>query len=373
MNTIYLDNSATTALCDEAKQAMLAAMECYGNPSSLHKAGLDAEHMVKKAREQVLSALGVRTNAGQVYFTSSGTEANNLAILGSAYAKERRAGGRIVTTEGEHSSVEMVLRDLEKKGFDVVRIPTRDGVLDMDFASKAITKDTLLVTTMMVNNETGALYDIKQIKRIIDISGCGAHLHLDAVQGFMKVSGTSVYRLCDSIAVSAHKIGGFKGTGALIVRKNARVKPLILGGSQEKGFRSGTENLNGIISFAESIKAWDGKDLPNIYEKTLSALREVPYLELNIPENHCNHIISCVSRGIRSETLINYLSSLGVYLSASSACSSKAKGNPVLEAYGLTPEETISALRISISPKTTDTEIARLKEAFLLAGERFLK
>ena len=217
MSTIYLDNSATTALCDEAKQAMTEAMECYGNPSSLHKAGLDAEHMVKKAREQVLSALGVRTNAGQVYFTSSGTEANNLAILGSAYAKERRAGGRIVTTEGEHSSVEMVLRDLEKKGFDVVRIPTRDGVLDMDFASKAITKDTLLVTTMMVNNETGALYDLKALFALAKRNAPGVVTHCDAVQGFMKTIFSPAAIGADMVTVSSHKIHGPKGVGALYV------------------------------------------------------------------------------------------------------------------------------------------------------------
>ena len=163
MSRIYLDNSATTALCDAAKQAMLQAMECYGNPSSLHAAGLEAEHMVKKAREQVTSALGVRNGAGQIYFTASGTEANNLAILGSVYAKERRTGNRIVTTEGEHSSVEATLQQLEKKGFEIVRIPTRNGVLDMDFAQKAIDKNTILVTAMMVNNETGALYDLKSL------------------------------------------------------------------------------------------------------------------------------------------------------------------------------------------------------------------
>ena len=142
MSRIYLDNSATTALCDAAKKAMMNAMECYGNPSSLHAAGLEAEHIVRKAREQVLSALGVRKGMGQIYFTASGTEANNLAILGSVYAKERRTGMRIVTTKGEHSAVEKTLQELEKKGFEVVRIPTKHGVLDMDFAEKAIDKNS---------------------------------------------------------------------------------------------------------------------------------------------------------------------------------------------------------------------------------------
>jgi len=363
----YFDYAATHPT---EKSIIEKSFAVTGNPSSPHEFGMAARKALEESRGVISKSLACSPD--EVYFTSGATEANNTALYGVCKAKERRVK-RIVTDDSQHPSLVSPIKYMEEAGWEVVRVSTRNGKHDIDELKQAFSKETAIACFMLVNNETGALYDIKQIKRIIDISGCGAHLHLDAVQGFMKVSGTSVYRLCDSIAVSAHKIGGFKGIGALIVRKNARVKPLILGGSQEKGFRSGTENLNGIISFAESIKAWDGKDLPNIYEKSLSALREVPYLELNIPENHCNHIISCVSRGIRSETLINYLSSLGVYLSASSACSSKAKGNPVLEAYGLTPEETISALRISISPKTTDTEIARLKEALLLAGERFLK
>ena len=186
MSRIYLDNSATTALCDAAKKAMTDAMECYGNPSSLHAAGLEAEHMVRKAREQVAAALGVRNGAGQIFFTASGTEANNLAILGSVYAKERRTGNRIVTTEGEHSAVEKTLQELEKKGFEVVRIPTRNGVLDMEFAQKAIDKNTILVTAMMVNNETGALYDVKSLFALTKRNAPNAVTHCDAVQGFMK-------------------------------------------------------------------------------------------------------------------------------------------------------------------------------------------
>ena len=363
----YFDYAATHPT---EKSIIEKSFAVLGNPSSPHEMGVRARKAIEDSRKILAKQLAC--DESELFFTSGATEANNTALYGVCKAKERFAK-RIVTDDSQHPSLSAPIKHMEEMGWEVVRVSTRNGKHDIGELREAFSRPTAIACFMSVNNETGALYDIKQIKRIIETSGCGAHLHVDCVQGFMKTQSSAVYRLCDSIAVSAHKIGGFKGVGALVVRKTAKMKPLILGGSQEKGFRSGTENLNGIISFAESVKAWEGEALPALYEKTLSALREVPYLEFNIPENHCNHIISCVAKGIRSETLINYLSSIGVYLSASSACSTRAKGNPVLEAYGLNPEQIISALRISISPKTTDTEIMALKDALLLAGERFLK
>ncbi|MBR2446917.1 MAG: cysteine desulfurase [Clostridia bacterium] len=372
MSTIYLDNSATTALCDEAKQAMLAAMECYGNPSSLHKAGLDAEHMVKKAREQVLSALGVRTNAGQVYFTSSGTEANNLAILGSAYAKERRVGGRIVTTEGEHSSVEMVLRDLEKKGFDVVRIPTRDGVLDMDFASKAITKDTLLVTTMMVNNETGALYDLKALFALAKRNAPGVVTHCDAVQGFMKTIFSPAAIGADMVTVSSHKIHGPKGVGALYVSaevlKAKKLIPVTLGGGQEAGMRSGTENTIGIAGFgaacarAQSTLRDDLRRMSALRTYLEGKLAEIGEIKLNLPRaGRAPHIVNLTLPDIKSETMLHYLSGQGIYVSSGSACSSHGHATSrALSAFGLGAEQADCSLRVSLCPANTEGEIDAL-------------
>ena len=367
-----MDNSATTALCDEAKQAMLAAMECYGNPSSLHKAGLDAEHMVKKAREQVLSALGVRTNAGQVYFTSSGTEANNLAILGSAYAKERRAGGRIVTTEGEHSSVEMVLRDLEKKGFDVVRIPTRDGVLDMDFASKAITKDTLLVTTMMVNNETGALYDLKALFALAKRNAPGVVTHCDAVQGFMKTIFSPAAIGADMVTVSSHKIHGPKGVGALYVSaevlKAKKLIPVTLGGGQEAGMRSGTENTIGIAGFgaacarAQSTLRDDLRRMSALRTYLEGKLAEIGEIKLNLPRaGRAPHIVNLTLPDIKSETMLHYLSGQGIYVSSGSACSSHGHATSrALSAFGLGAEQADCSLRVSLCPANTEGEIDAL-------------
>ena len=367
-----MDNSATTALCDEAKQAMLAAMECYGNPSSLHKAGLDAEHMVKKAREQVLSALGVRTNAGQVYFTSSGTEANNLAILGSAYAKERRVGGRIVTTEGEHSSVEMVLRDLEKKGFDVVRIPTRDGVLDMDFASKAITKDTLLVTTMMVNNETGALYDLKALFALAKRNAPGVVTHCDAVQGFMKTIFSPAAIGADMVTVSSHKIHGPKGVGALYVSaevlKAKKLIPVTLGGGQEAGMRSGTENTIGIAGFgaacarAQSTLRDDLRRMSALRTYLEGKLAEIGEIKLNLPRaGRAPHIVNLTLPDIKSETMLHYLSGQGIYVSSGSACSSHGHATSrALSAFGLGAEQADCSLRVSLCPANTEGEIDAL-------------
>ncbi len=378
-----MDNSATTALCDAAKQAMLQAMECYGNPSSLHAAGLDAEHMVKKAREQVLSALGVRGNVGQVYFTSSGTEANNLAILGSAYAKERRAGGRIVTTEGEHSSVEMVLRDLEKKGFDVVRIPTRDGVLDMDFACKAITKDTLLVTTMMVNNETGALYDLKALFALAKRNAPGVVTHCDAVQGFMKTIFSPAAIGADMVTVSSHKIHGPKGVGALYVSsevlKAKKLIPVTLGGGQESGMRSGTENTIGIAGFgaacakAQSTLRDDLRRMTALRTYLEQKLAKIGEITLNLPKgNRAPHIVNLTLPNIKSETMLHYLSGKGIYVSSGSACSSHGHATSrALSAFGLGAEQADCSLRVSLCPANTEEEIDALCAA-LDAGVREL-
>lgn len=363
----YFDYAATYPT---EKSIIEKSFSVNGNPSSPHAYGGAARKAVEESRNVLAKQLACTPE--EIYFTSGATESNNTAVYGVCKAKER-ACRRIVTDDSQHPSLAAPIKYMEENGWEVIRISTRNGMHDPDELAESFSRPVALACFMSVNNETGAAYDIRGIRKAIDKSGCGAHLHIDAVQGFMKHDSARDYRLCDSISVSAHKIGGFKGTGVLVLRKGSKAKPLILGGSQERGFRSGTENINGIISFAESVKAWNADTLPCVYEKTVAALGEIGFIELNIPVNHCSHIISCVSRGIRSETLINYLSSLGVYCSASSACSARAKGNAVLEAYGLSPDDTVSALRISISPKTTDTDIQALKDALLSAGERFLK
>lgn len=378
MSTIYLDNSATTALCGAAKQAMQEAMECYGNPSSLHAAGLQAEHMVRRSREQVLAALGVRGNAGQVYFTASGTEANNLAILGSVYAKERRTGNRIVTTEGEHSSVEMVLRELEKKGFEVVRIPTKDGVLDMESALKAITKDTLLVTAMMVNNETGALYDLKSLFALAKRNAPQAVTHCDAVQGFMKTVFSPAAIGADLVTISSHKIHGPKGVGALYasadILKAKKLIPVTLGGGQEFGMRSGTENTIGIAGFGAACAQMQStlrKDLAYMTQLRTyleEQIGQIGEISLNLPRgSRAPHIVNMTMPDIKSETMLHYLSGKNIYVSSGSACSSHGHATSrALSAFGLGAYLADCSLRVSLCPSNTKEEIDALCQA--LAG-----
>ena len=378
MSTIYLDNSATTALCGAAKQAMQEAMECYGNPSSLHAAGLQAEHMVRRSREQVLAALCVRGNAGQVYFTASGTESNNLAILGSVYAKERRTGNRIVTTEGEHSSVEMVLRDLEKKGFEVVRIPTKDGVLDMESAQKAITKDTLLVTAMMVNNETGALYDLKSLFALTKRNAPQAVTHCDAVQGFMKTIFSPAAIGADLVTISSHKIHGPKGVGALYVSsdilKAKKLIPVTLGGGQEFGMRSGTENTIGIAGFGAACAQMQStlrKDLAYMTQLRTyleEQICQIGEISLNLPRgSRAPHIVNMTMPDIKSETMLHYLSGKDIYVSSGSACSSHGHATSrALSAFGLGAYLADCSLRVSLCPSNTKEEIDALCQA--LAG-----
>ena len=374
MSRIYLDNSATTALCDAAKKAMMDAMECYGNPSSLHAAGLEAEHLVRRAREQVLSALGVRNGAGQIYFTASGTEANNLAIMGSVFAKERLAGKRIVTTEGEHSAVEKTLQELEKKGFEVLRIPTKNGVLNMDFARKAIDKNTILVTAMMVNNETGALYDLKSLFALAKQNAPGVVTHCDAVQGFMKAIFSPAAIGADMLTVSAHKIHGPKGVGALYVSseilKAKKLVPIIYGGGQEQGMRPGTENVIGIAGFGAAAAQAQSTLRPDLIRMTQlrgyleQRLAAIEGITLNLPSgSRAPHVVNLTLPDIKSETMLNHLSAKEICVSSGSACASHGKATSrALAAFGLTPEQADCSLRVSLCAQNTEADIDALCE-----------
>ena len=380
---IYLDNSATTALCGQARQAMIEAMDRYGNPSSKHQLGLDAERMVEVARAQVASALGVRPGVGQIYFTASGTEANNLAILGSVYAKERRTGNRIVTTEGEHSSVEAVMQKLERDGFEVIRIPTKNGVLDMEFAARAIDKGTLLVSAMMVNNETGALYDLKSLFALAKRNNPSVVTHCDAVQGFMKAIFSPAAIGADLLTVSSHKIHGPKGVGALYVSaeilKAKKLIPVTLGGGQEGGMRSGTENVIGIVGFgaaaaaAQSSLRADLAHMTRLRTYLEGGLAQIEGVTLNLPVGtRAPHVVNLTLPDIKSETMLNYLSAKDIYVSSGSACSSHGHATSrALAAFGLTAERADCALRISLCPSNTEADADALCRA-LADGVRTL-
>jgi cysteine desulfurase len=387
---VYLDNSATTKICDEALKKYIEVSESvYGNPSSLHGFGMAAEKELKSARTTVLSSLGESERDSSVVFTASGSEANNLAIIGRAYAKERYArGGKIITTLGEHASVSSPIAKLQSLGFKVAEIPTKDGIVDLDALRREMTPDVILVSVMMVNNETGALYDIKKIAEIMRSGSPDAVLHVDATQSYMKIKFTRRSIGADMITLSSHKIEGPKGVGALVIDnrilKTKGLSPIILGGGQEGGLRSGTENVPAVSAFAEAVRI----GAQHLEENTgrLEALRgylinkiegdsNLSEIIITNPTSHAPHILNITLPHIKSETVLHYLSSLGIYVSSGSACSSndRSHSSPALTAYGRTSEEADSSIRISLSPKNCEEDIDCLCDALKSALARLVR
>ena len=293
MREIYLDNSATTPICEEAKSKMIEAMEYYGNPSSLHSKGFDSSKIIADARNKILNSLFVRNGKSEnLVFTAGGTEADNLALMGVAYAKTRRAN-RIITTDSEHSAIENTLKALEDDGFEIVRLSTKNGVIDIDEFKAAVNKNTLLVSIMHVNNETGAVYNIKDCFRIAKEVNADVVKHTDAVQSYMKMKVSPSELCADLISISAHKIHGPKGIGALYISpeviKKKQLKPIIFGGGQEYGFRSGTENLVGIAGFgAAADRGFKNlaKDVSKMRELRAYAIEKLSELDvkINLPQ-----------------------------------------------------------------------------------------
>ena len=366
---IYLDNSATTEISLSAKEKMIETMEVYGNPSSTHRAGIEAHRLLDEARENVGAALGVgRINPENLIFTGSGSEANNTAILGSVYAKEKRRANRIITTDSEHPSVENVMKKLEKEGFEVIRISTKGGRVDEGEFLSAVDEKTLLVSMMLVNNETGAAYDIKKLFAAAKRRNPDIVTHCDAVQGFMKVPFTPKALFADLVSISAHKIHGPKGVGALYVSpeiiKAKKMVPLIIGGGQENGYRSGTENIIGIAGFGAAAKesrenfasnAQKIVSLRDYCEKAVLRAGARP----NIPEGaRAPHVLSVTLPNIKSETMLNFLSGEGICISAGSACSAHSKKmSSTLLSFGLTPHEADCTVRVSFSEYNTEGDV----------------
>ena len=386
MKQIYLDNSATTPLSDAAKAKINEALEQFGNPSSLHPLGQTARKLVEDARREIAATLGVRgtLTPGQIIFTSCGSEADNLAILGTAYAKERRRGGRIITTDSEHPGVESAMLALEKDGFEVIRIPTRDGELDWNAYQDALNNRTFLVSMMMTNNETGAMYDLKRAFALAKAQNPDIVTHTDAVQGYLKCRFTPDVLNADLVTISGHKIHAPKGVGALYVSpaalKRRDIVPTLLGGGQESGFRSGTENVLGIVAFGAAAK--DGfanlnTHLPHLLqlrtyaEEKLSALP----VKLHIPTGaRAPHILSLSLPDIKSETMVHALSQSGICVSGGSACSTHSKKlSRALLAFGATEAETECALRISFSHYNTTEDVDALVEALAANIEKLVK
>ncbi len=367
---IYLDNSATTPICEPALERYLeVSRTAFGNPSSLHARGKEAEDVLKAARRSVLSAIGARN--GSVVFTASGTEANNLAILGRARAKERYRGKRILTTAGEHASVTAPLRALAAGGFVIEEIPTRGGILDLAALDRMLTPDTVLVSVMAVNNETGAAYDIAAVSRMIRERCRDCALHVDATQAFFKLRLDVRALGVRMMTLSSHKIEGPKGVGALYIDESLTrekgVAPQILGGGQEAGMRSGTENVPGIAAFAAACD-YCKENFTEFEEKTrtlreylIRRIEEDPlFSEVKpiLPPVAAPHILSLVMPKIRSEVMLHHLSGDGISVSSGSACSSHGHTGPsALEAFGLPESEVDSAIRVSLSHRTTEEEL----------------
>lgn len=377
-NGIYLDNSATTALCPEAIAAMQTVMEeVYGNPSSLHAAGLAAEKIVTEARTAVLNALGARGDLRQLIFCGSGSEANNLAIVGSYTAKRRQRGARVVITAGEHSSTEAAATYLESLGADVVRLSTKSGAFDFNEIEKALTPDTVLVSAMLVNNETGALYPVADLFRAAKAKCPDAVLHCDAVQGFLKVAFSPKSLGADLVTVSAHKVHGPKGAAALYVSheilKRRALVPIVRGGQQENGLRAGTENVIGIAGFGAAASAGannfasDREKLDTLCAHLLDRIQsdaKLAEITVNRPTSAVSHIVSLTLPNIKSETMLHYLSGKGIYVSSGSACSSHSqKVSRALSAFGLSDRAADCTLRVSLSNSNTAAEIDTLCDA----------
>ena len=381
---IYLDNSATTPLSEAARAKITEVAEIYGNPSSLHSMGQSAEKLVREARERVLSALGVRAREGELVFTSCGTEATALAILGSAHAKERKDALRILTTDSEHPSVEKNLQSLEKEGFEIVKISTKGGVLDLEAIDAALDKKIFMASFMLVNNETGAVYSVAEAFAKIKAKYPEAITHCDAVQGFMKIPFTPTSLKADLITVSGHKLHAPKGIGALYISadmiKKKKITPFLLGGGQENGMRSGTENTTGIAAFGASVADIKGRAAENrarFAELYSYATEKIEALGIRINRplgDYAHHIINVTIPNIKSETVLHFLSADGVFVSSGSACSSRSKTpSGTLIAFGLTPNEADSSLRISFSEYNTKEDIDALCESLKSALDRLVR
>lgn len=366
---IYFDNSATTELLPSVKQKMIEALECFGNPSSRHTLGMDARRLVEGARTQVALSLGLRESESQrIIFTSCGTEANNLAVLGGVRSKQRNKGSRIITTDSEHPSVENAMRRLESEGFEVTRIRTVGGVLDIEQFEACMNQNVALVSMMCVNNETGAVYDVGRIFEIAKKINPNVITHTDFVQGYLKADVEPMKLNADLISISAHKIHGPKGVGALYVSpetvKTKRLVSVIEGGGQESGMRSGTENVVCIAGFGEAARAGYIRRAEN-RERLISLRSAVEQAAafagaaVNIPQGErAPHIVSITLPRIKSETMLNYLSSKGICVSSGSACSShSAHISSSLIGFGLTQQQADSTIRVSLCESNTEDEV----------------
>lgn len=365
MMEVYLDNSATTKCLPEVAALMTHIMcEDYGNPSSMHRKGVESEKYVRYAREVIAKCMKVQEK--EILFTSGGTESDNIALIGGAYANSR-AGRHIITTRIEHPAVLQTCAYLEEQGFEVTYLPVNaKGVISLADLEKAMNRNTILVSVMHTNNEVGAVQPIEQAGELIKRLNPNTLFHVDAVQGFGKFRIYPKRMNIDLLSVSAHKIHGPKGVGFLYINEKAKVRPIIFGGGQQKGMRSGTENVPGIAGMAKAIEEVFTDFEPKINylyaikQRFIDSLQSIDGIRINGPEGRdgAPHVVSVSIYGVRSEVMLHALEDKGIYVSAGSACSSnKPAASATLKAIGIDKQYLDSTLRFSFSLYTTEEEI----------------
>ena len=360
---IYLDNAATTKPCPEAiKAAAECGEQCFGNPSSLHKMGIESEKLLAKTKNIILQRLG---REGELYFTSGATESNNLAVFGTANALKRR-GNRIVTTAIEHPSVAEPMKRLREQGFEVTELKPCEHEDFEQAIIDAVDDKTILVSCMAVNNETGFVIDSKRVYNGVKKRFPKCVVHVDGVQGFCKVP-----IFADLISVSAHKLHGLKGVGALYKSKDVRLLPTVYGGGQQGGLRSGTEPVELIAAFGAAVKAYPENFtyFSELKEYLLQHLTDLSGVTVN-SKNSLPNIVNFSVKGVRSEIMLHFLEERGIYVSSGSACS-KGKVSPVLSALGVSAADGDSAIRVSFCRDNTKEEIDLLAEGIADGIKRF--
>ena len=365
---IYLDNSATTKPYQEVVDKMVLALTTqYGNPSSIYKKGIEVEREIKEIRRNIARSLGAKET--EIYFTSGGTECNNT-IIRSVANLNKKTKNHIISTVIEHPSVLNTLKDLEADGFEVTYLPVgKDGKISLEDLKNAIKKETILVSVMHVNNEIGTIQPIEEIGKYLKSLDEKVYFHVDGVQSYAKIKFRPSRYNIDFMSVSGHKLHGPKGIGFMYVKENNRIKPLLTGGGQEIGIRSGTENVPGIYGIGEAVRILN-QDLEGTIDK-IKGLRDllkeeilanIDNVKINSPEDGVCHVLNVSFRGVRGEVLLHYLEQKEIYVSTGSACSSKKKGSHVLNAIGLTPDEIEGAIRFSLSDLNTKEEIMKTVE-----------
>lgn len=361
----YLDNSATTVVAKEVADLVLQTMTGdYGNPSSMHKKGVEAERYLRNARETLAKLLKVQEK--ELIFTSGGTESNNLALIGIAMANQR-AGKHLITSSVEHASVLNTMKYLETQGFEVTYLPVdENGIVSLEALEAAVRHDTILVSVMYVNNEIGAVEPVEEISKIVKEKNPKTLFHVDAIQAFGKYQLRPKRLGIDAMSVSGHKLHGPKGVGFLYVSEKVKIKPILFGGGQQKGMRSGTDNVPGIAGIARAAElAYQNFDekiekMVQLKDYFIDKITELERVTVNSKKGYegAPHIISVSFLGVRSEVMLHALEDKGIYVSAGSACSSNHPHiSETLSGIGLGMEAIDSTIRFSLSEHTTKEEL----------------